>query len=57
MTTRRAVDVYRAANIEAARIIAADPKYTGIMREWAARILKRAEPAVTGPLFAERRAA
>ena len=33
-------ELYRAGNLESARIIAADPhRYPGAMQEWAARVL------------------
>jgi hypothetical protein len=39
-TKQRITEAYRASNIEAARIIAADPvKYPGIMQEWARLVL------------------
>jgi hypothetical protein len=43
---------YAADNEQAARIIAADPaRYPGVMQEWAALVLERAEPTIRGPLF------
>jgi hypothetical protein len=54
-------ECYAADNLEAARIIAADPgRYPGIMQTWAALIIERTEapPAdwEAGPLFAQRAA-
>jgi hypothetical protein len=50
-SNQRKLDAYRAGNIEAARIIAADPvRYPGIMQEWARMVLnppaERTEPAI-----------
>lgn len=64
---KRAVEHYRAGNLEAARILAADPeRYPGLPQVWAAMVLSRAgvtgvpgqhpgaahPDAVFGPLFA-----
>jgi hypothetical protein len=61
--TRKAADPlkrvkeYEQANREAAAIIAADPaRYGGIMREWAAMVIERQQPTITGPLFKGRAA-
>jgi hypothetical protein len=48
--TSNQLEAYRAGNIEAALIIAADPvRYPGVMQEWAAIVLsppaERAAPA------------
>jgi hypothetical protein len=55
---KRAVEHYRAGNLEAARIIANDPaKYAGLPPEWARLVLSRAEALpedrAAGPLFAQ----
>ena len=55
--TQRKLAAYRRGNLEAARIVAADPeRYSGLMQEWAALVLSRAEKTtidtpVAGPLF------
>ncbi len=55
MTVRSVRAKYDAANLEAARIIAADPeRYPGGMQEWAQRVLARIERErleSVGPLF------
>jgi len=39
-THQHKAELYRASNIEAARIITADPqRYPGLMQEWAAMVL------------------
>ena len=50
-TVSRARAGYQKANEEAARIIAADPRYQGLMREWARVIIELAQPTIQGPLF------
>jgi hypothetical protein len=47
---------YDRANRAAAEIILADPKYTGLAREWAELVMERAKPTITGPLFQGRAA-
>ncbi len=55
MTTQSVRAKYDGANLEAARIIAADPeRYPGGMQEWAQMVLKRIERErleSVGPLF------
>ena len=50
--SQRKAELYRAGNLEAARIIAADPRrYPGAMQEWARLTLERNTPAPAGTLF------
>jgi len=56
--SRAKVDFYRASNIEAARIITADPeRYPGLMQEWAALMLnspaERELPVIGKPIEKE----
>jgi hypothetical protein len=58
VTAPKATRLYGVGNLQAARIIAADPgKYQGILQTWARLIIERAQPTIKGPLFAQRRAA
>ena len=50
-SSQRKLEVYRAGNLEAARIIASNPeRCPGVMQEWAAMVLakaaERTEPAI-----------
>ena len=46
---QRKAELYRAANVQAARIIATDPeRYPGIMQEWAAKVLRTAGEVAVG---------
>ena len=43
-SSQRKLDAYQAGNIEAAEIIVPDPgRYAGVMQEWAAMVLAKAE--------------
>jgi hypothetical protein len=43
IANQRKLAAYRQSNLEAARIVAADPvKYPGIMQEWAQLVLRQA---------------
>lgn len=46
-SNQRKAELYLAGNIEAARIISADPtRYPGVMQEWARLVLNKAERTV-----------
>jgi hypothetical protein len=49
---RSAREGYNAANLAAARIIAADPaKYPGVPQTWAALVIEKQTATIRGPLL------